>query len=391
MPTRRQLIQNALVGAGGLAIASLYSCTNRKYKKLSELAGKQVYDPELNMYRPEHCAVRIVARSSYPVIQNHEEAYIWHSAPDGGACFEADNGGWVYVSNCELPAGDDWFGKGGVGALRFDAQGNVVDAYSILSNTKRNCAGGKTPWGTWLSCEESGEDGQVYECDPMGKQKALVRPAMGSFNHEAVAYEKKSGYFYLTEDKADGGLYRFKPSKAGDLSEGGLEVGVSAGEWMLDWQVVPDPSASEIPCRKQVQGIVEFRGGEGIAESGGVIYFATKKDNRVWAYDTETSKYNIVYAPERHAQPILTGVDNVEIAPSGEILVAEDGGDMQIVVLDTNNTIYPLLTILGQDNSEICGPAFSPDNTRLYFSSQRGTTGKSRDGITYEIQFPFPV
>ena len=89
----------------------------------------------------------------------------------------------------------------------------------------------------------------------------------------------------------------------------------------------------------------------------------------------------------RHRQrPILQGVDNVEATGSGELLVAEDGGDMQIVVVDPSGRALPLLQIVGHDRSEITGPAFSPDHSRLYFSSQRGASGRSSDGVTYEVR-----
>ena len=87
-------------------------------------------------------------------------SYIWHRAPDAGAVYSKSDGGWIYVRNSQLSDGN-----GGVGALVFASDGRVINAYSILKNTSRNCTGGVTPWNTWLSCEES-EDGQVWECDP---------------------------------------------------------------------------------------------------------------------------------------------------------------------------------------------------------------------------------
>ena len=86
------------------------------------------------------------------------------------------------------------------------------------------------------------------------------------------------------------------------------------------------------------------------------------------------------------AEDILSGVDNLTVAAGGEVLVAEDGGDMQVVVLDASGSAAPLLQVVGQDQSEIAGIAFSPDGSRLYFSSQRGPTGKGPFGLTYEIR-----
>ena len=98
--------------------------------------------------------------------------YTWHSNPDGGVCVPSTNGGWVYVSNSETGSGG-----GGAGVLHFDASGNVIDAYRILSGTSRNCAGGLSAAGTWFSCEESGSAGKVYECNPLAPGQGVQRPA----------------------------------------------------------------------------------------------------------------------------------------------------------------------------------------------------------------------
>ena len=82
---------------------------------------------------------------------------------------------------------------------------------------------------------------------------------------------------------------------------------------------------------------------------------------------------------------MLTGVDDIISNATGELLVAEDGGDLQIVIITKSGETKPLLQLVGHDRSEITGPAFSPDGSRLYFSSQRGKTGLSEDGITFEI------
>ena len=91
------------------------------------------------------------------------------------------------------------------------------------------------------------------------------------------------------------------------------------------------------------------------------------------------------------AQPVLRGVDNITVSPRGDVLVAEDGDDMQLVAITTTGDIEPVLQIVGHDRSEITGPAFDPSGTRLYFSSQRGSTNTDDDGVTYELSGPFPT
>ncbi len=332
---------------------------------------------------PRGASLRIVARSGQSAVDGG--AYAWHGAPDGGACFATDDGGWVYVSNSELP---DALGApdGGAGALRFGADGSLVDSYPILEGTRLNCAGGRTPWQTWLSCEEHAS-GLVYECDPLGKRPAVARPALGAFRHEAVAIDPASGLAYLTEDEPDGCLYRFDPRRRDDLSAGLLEVAVADG-MQLGWQPVSDVGAARQPLRYQVPEAARFRGGEGIVWHDGHVYFTTKHDNRVWKLQVASGRLAVIYDASLVDVPVLSGVDNIEVAPGGELLVAEDGGDMQIVALTADYQPLPLITLQGQDDSEITGPAFSPDGSRLYFSSQRGFSGRSGDGLTYELTLP---
>ena len=171
------------------------------------------------------------------------------------------------------------------------------------------------------------------------------------------------------------------------MTDGTLEVAEVQGdvEGPVVWRPVPDPSAANAPTRWQVPISTPFNGGEGMDCRDGVVYFSTTGDNRVWVYDIIREQLSILYDDDFFADPLLTGVDNVAAAPGGDILVAEDGGNMQIVAIAPDGQVRPIVQVMGHFSSEITGPAFDPSGTRLYFSSQRGSSGSLDDGITYEI------
>jgi len=383
---RRTFLHHSFMGLGAFVGNSLFlpRIANSSPQALHTI-GELLAADENGVRLPRGFYSRIVARSGHNYF-----GYNWHAAPDGGATFAAGDGGWFYVSNSEIDKG-----KGGVGSLRFDRNGKLIDAYAILNNTSRNCAGGSTPWATWLSCEEI-DLGQVWECDPYGKNDPILRAALGRFTHEAVAVDTNTMQLYLTEDKRDGCLYRYSSNTTNtagypDLDNGVLEVAeiINSSEGKLRWHLIPDPSAINLPTRKQVKQSSRFNGGEGIWYHQGSIFFTTRGDNRVYAYDIKNNDLGIIYNAALYIWPVLTGVDNITSNASGELLVAEDGGDLKIVVITISGETIPLLQLIGHDRSEITGPAFSPDGSRLYFSSQRGKTGKSKDGITFEITGSF--
>ncbi len=304
-------------------------------------------------------------------------SYQWHAWPDGGACFALPDGGWSYVSNSELIP----LGAGGAGFVRFDADANIVDAGSCLTGTTLNCGGGATPWGTWLSGEEYG-NGQIWECDPIGAAPAVARPGMGVFPHEAAACHVGEQAVYLTEDRSNGGLYRFIPDTWTDLSSGTLQV-LTEVDGVLGWADIPDPSASSSTTRSQVPEMKVFNGGEGIDISGNNVVFTTKGDDRVWSYDPVANELTVLYDEGVTPNGVLSGNDNLVTDDSGVIYVAEDGGDMQIVLVREDGSTFPVVQVVGVSGSEIAGPAFNPAGNRLYFSSQRNP------GETFEVYGPW--
>ncbi len=371
--SRREFLLDTLKTTSVLAIGpSLVQMASLAHAgNLSNIGPLQA--PDANGIRlPAGFTSRVVARSGQSV-----GGYTWHDAPDGGATFPTTNGGWVYTSNSEVGSG-----AGGCGAIEFNSSGGIVRARRILGGTSTNCAGGPTPWNTWLSCEEISR-GAVWETFPLTGAAAVRRPALGLFQHEAVALDPVRQHVYLTEDRTDGCLYRFIPSGGfPNLASGTLQVARVSTSGAVTWVQIPDPSAASTSTRYQVSGVRRFNGGEGIWYHQGLIYFTSKGDNRVWRLDTQTQILTIIddVNDTRIPNRILSGVDNVTVSPTGDILVAEDGGDLQICVLDQTRVPKGLLQVTGQTGTEITGPALSPNATRLYFSSQRGL-GSNR-GIT---------
>ena len=232
----------------------------------------------------------------------------------------------------------------------------------------------------------------IWETDPYGERAAVARPALGVFTHEAATVDYLAQQVYLTEDLPDGRLYRFTPTRLtpqgnANLSSGRLEVAeIVAGSGVI-WHELSDPQfKGNTPTRHQIQESTPFAGGEGIWFHNGIVYFATKGTDQIWAYDTSTFLIDVIYDGRAVTAPPIRGVDNIAVSCCGDVLVAEDGGSMQIVAILPNGETKVLLQVVGHDGSEITGRVFSPDGTRLYFSSQRGADGA---GVTYEVRGPF--
>lgn len=413
--SRRQLIAGAASTGAVFGLGSTF--WNRALAEPSTPGtgpyGELGAPDENGLALPGGFTSRVVARTGDPV---GPTGYVWPTAPDGAATFATPSGGWIQTVNHETITTTG----GGVSAIEYDASATIVDAYRILAMTNVNCAGGPSPWGTWLSCEEydlseatepvvpgfpfgPGIAGQVWECDPTGSNDGVALPALGKFSHEAVAVDPATNIVYLTEDQGDSHFYRFTPDTANiggvaDLTSGTLEAAVltspdavPAGSSAVTWVEIPDPDAVTAPTRKQVPATT-FQRGEGAWFDSGVVYFVTTRDDRVWAYDTAGQSIEVIYDLAT-AGGELEEPDNVTVHPtSGELFVAEDDGNLELVLITPPSasgarTSAPFMRITGQDGTEVTGPCFDPSGTRMYFSSQRGLG--EIGGITYEVTGPF--
>jgi secreted PhoX family phosphatase len=394
---RRQFLAGGMAAAGALLVSPAFL---REALAAPARAGVGPYGPlqppnEAGLMLPPGFTGRQIARGGRPV---DGTTYPWHFAADGAATYRTADNGHVLVSNSETPSALG----GGSSAIRFGADGGIERAYRILAGTNLNCAGGPTPWGTWLSCEEH-EGGMVWEADPAGVLPAVPRPALGNFSHEAAAVDPEGKRVYLTEDQGDSCFYRFTPDAYPSLAGGLLEVAVVGSEGSVTWREVPDPNliTQGKTTRTQVPEATRFDGGEGLWHHEGIIYFTTKGDKKVWAYDARAQTLDILYHHALVPDAALDAVDNVTVSPTGDVYVCEDGGNMEIVLITPKGVVAPFCRLglpdgsvaADHEGSEMVGVAFDPSGTRMYFSSQRaypyvaGTP--AADGALYEVEGPF--
>jgi secreted PhoX family phosphatase len=366
-------------------------------------------------------------------------------AHDGMAAFAAPGGRVRLIRNHEIDADLGAFGAaptydrsagGGTTTVEFDlATGAFVKAWASLCGTTRNCAGGPTPWGAWLTCEEtlseprpanrfSQPHGYVFEVPSAGTATGAPLKSLGRFMHEAVAIDPATGIVYLTEDHYAAGFYRFVPKTPGALAEGGqLEMlavndrprfdtrkGQRTGRTLpVHWVPIADPDrphldnragdAEGVSSQGWVHGAAIFARLEGAWFGGGSIFFdATSGGNmgtgQIWEYVPSTSLLRLVFeSPGTHT---LNKPDNLTVSPRGGLAICEDGfgAPQRIHGMTRDGRLFPFVRnnteLNGERNgfqgdfrqSEFTGVTFSPEGQWMFFNIQV-------PGITFALTGPW--
>jgi hypothetical protein len=433
MLSRRSFLQRGLVTAGAFAGLDLF--LNRAWGGEAAAAagfGPLVADPQGIFDLPAGFSYRVISRAG----ERTELGYVIPGAFDGMGAFAGtgeDRGLIVLVRNHELDplsadrgpftartpeAGicyDDGAGaspgQGGTTTVVYDPlEGRVVRQFLSLAGTTRNCAGGPTPWGSWISCEETTEragpvksrDGRGYvnakdhgfAFEVPATSKLTIAPpvpltAMGRFRREAVAVHAGTGIIYQTEDDREGVLYRFLPAKPGKLALGGrLEAlrirdfsgdttnwdsqDVAVGQsFHVDWVEVRDPLDTTAKQARE-NGATRFTRGEGIWMAGDRLWFACtdggkRRKGQIW--QLEADRLTLFCQPDD--AHLLENGDNLTLAPWGDLLVCEDtvGDDLDpgqhLVGITPQGQPYHL----GRNalnRAELSGVCCAPDGKTLF-------------------------
>lgn len=309
-------------------------------------------------------------------------------------------------------------GPGGTTTLVFDTRSQRLERHFLsLAGTWRNCAGGPTPWGSWLSCEESvqrragvveQDHGYVFEVqadDVPGLADPLPLKSMGRFNHEAAAVDAASGAVLLTEDRLDGLLYRFLPKTPGKLREGGrlqalaikdrpscytanrgrknrIAVGEKLPIHWVDLEEVEAP-LDDLRHRGFAQGAAAFARGEGIwTGKDGIYVCATTGGSRQLGQIWRLAGSTLELFCEPEDAELMDNADNLTVAPWGDLFLCEDGpGGQRILGVSPQGEVYTFAEN-ALNTAELAGGCFSPDGSTFFFNIQR-------PGVTLAVTGPW--
>jgi uncharacterized protein len=362
-------------------------------------------------------------------------------AHDGMAAFRTPHHYLRLVRNHEVGDGPNAFASGidydpmaggGTTTLEFDPKsGRLIKSWASISGTVRNCAGGPTPWGSWLTCEETTigpaatndlvkKHGYIFDVPSEGTANPVALAAMGRFSHEAVAVDVATGIVYETEDAGNNsGFYRFIPSSRLSLRLGGQlqMLGVEGhpqfdtrtnqtGEWLsASWVTIensdPDLAGGEESVFLQGfnAGAARFGRLEGAWYDQNRVYFVSTSggnagQGQIFEYDPRRDRIRLLF--ESPSADVLNAPDNLCVTPRGGLVLCEDGSGTEFVHgLTTDGIIFKF----AQNNvdlrttpvngfnadfrgSEFAGACYSPDGDWLFFNIQS-------PGITFAITGPW--
>jgi uncharacterized protein len=420
----------------------------------AERYGPLLPDPEGVLSLPRGFSYRIISQTGDLM----DDGFRVPGLADGMAAFAGEDGRTLLVRNHEMNlesppslgpfgANNELFTRldpaqvydagqgglpclGGTTTLVYDsASQRLVSQHLSLTGTLRNCAGGPSPWGSWITCEEAvnragricaQDHGYCFEV-PASAEVGLADPVplrgMGRFNHEAVAVDPASGIVYETEDREDSLIYRFVPNQQERLAEGGrLQALAFAGQSNIDtrnwteqavpvgerfavrWVDIDDVEAPNDDLRYQgfEAGAARFARGEGMWYGNDAVYFACTSGGRlqkgqIWRYtpspqegqpgeENEPGYIELFVEPNDGA--LVENADNLTVAPWGDVVVCEDGtGDNFIVGVTPEGELYRLGHNVLND-SEFAGATFSPDGSTLFVNIQT-------PGLTIAITGPW--
>ena len=431
VPAPGAAIRRAALGEGGYgplrpAGPELALPEGFRYTVLSR-AGQPMHDGRPTPNAFDGMAAFALPNGNVRLIRNHEN----RDAPATARCkgdparaYDPQAGGGTTSLEIRLaPAG----------AADGDAVAcTLVRDFVSLSGTIVNCAGGPTPWGSWLTCEESvegrangwgREHGYIFEVPAAAEEEIVPEPlpAMGRFVHEAVAVDPATGIVYGTEDRLVAGFYRFVPKTRGVLRDGGrLQMLAVAGRPNYDtadgqrvgeslpatWVDIDDPDPrgtwgdhAAVFSQGFTKGGARFSRLEGCWHGGArdpSIYFhATNggdaRCGQVWQYrptSADAGALRLVF--ESPSREVLDYPDNITVSPRGGIVVCEDGaGTQHVRGLTPDGAIFDLARNLLNDD-EFAGACFSPDGRVLFLNIMGSTVdaGDSR-GVTVAITGPW--
>lgn len=331
---------------------------------------------------------RPIATSGAPVLyadDTVESLLSFHSDPDGAAIFaNNDTGGWVYVSNAKNGVrGSDWF-HGGVGAIDFDADGNVTGYRRIASNTLYNCGGGRTPWNSWVTCEED-TGGRCHQVDPFGRRKPLLTQLGAMGWYESFAYDDTTEVptFYITRDDTDGALTRFTPNAFGMQCynrEKDLDKWCTLTQGTIDYLVLEGEGSngtfrwSKSLDEGEASAKEHYRFSEGIDAYNGTVYFTSKEQKRLIILDLSAMTYSYESTISGAFDTSPDQVGRILGGDHGILYFCEDGGrDAGVHGRSVDGEYFTVL--YGNQNvfakpDETIGLAFSPDALHMYVSMQ---------------------